>query len=133
MIPFPIILGKIFDNACLVWKYECGERGSCWIYDSSHLAIALTLFIVLAKVFIVLCYCVALKLYEPPPPVTEDPTNTGKETKNEPSKAETNHFTNKAFEDDRDFAKTASESKYHKEGSANGEQDPHLQNSLHKL
>lgn len=36
-IPYPIIYGKIFDYSCLVWSYECGKRGNCWLYDTEKL------------------------------------------------------------------------------------------------
>jgi len=36
-IPYPIIYGKIFDYSCLVWSFECGKRGNCWLYDTEKL------------------------------------------------------------------------------------------------
>jgi len=66
MVPFPIVLGKIFDNACLLWKYECGERGSCWVYDSNYLSKGLAIVMVFSKIIIVTCYFIALRYYQPP-------------------------------------------------------------------
>lgn len=36
-IPYPIIYGKLFDASCLVWSYECGKRGNCFLYDTEKL------------------------------------------------------------------------------------------------
>ncbi|XP_064651838.1 solute carrier organic anion transporter family member 5A1-like [Lineus longissimus] len=32
-IPAPILFGNIIDTTCLHWKHQCGEPGSCLIYD----------------------------------------------------------------------------------------------------
>ncbi|CAL8069741.1 unnamed protein product [Orchesella dallaii] len=37
MLPSPILFGKIFDSACLVWGTKCGARGNCWLYDGPKL------------------------------------------------------------------------------------------------
>lgn len=31
--PGPIIYGYIIDSTCLLWNYECGNRGNCQLYD----------------------------------------------------------------------------------------------------
>lgn len=36
-IPYPIIYGKLFDYSCLVWSYDCGKRGNCWLYNTERL------------------------------------------------------------------------------------------------
>ena len=50
MVPFPIILAAIFDSACDVFQYKCGEKGSCWVYDSDFLAKGLCIWVVVIKV-----------------------------------------------------------------------------------
>ena len=41
MIPAPILFGTIIDLTCILWQTrQCdGTKGSCWIYDSSQMAI----------------------------------------------------------------------------------------------
>ncbi|KAH3710145.1 hypothetical protein DPMN_069613 [Dreissena polymorpha] len=35
-MPGPIIFGAIIDDTCLLWKYTCGERQSCRLYDLAY-------------------------------------------------------------------------------------------------
>ncbi|ODN05136.1 Solute carrier organic anion transporter family member 1C1 [Orchesella cincta] len=44
MLPSPILFGKIFDAACLVWGTKCGARGNCWLYDGQKLRYWFNLF-----------------------------------------------------------------------------------------
>ena len=37
-IPSPIIGGKLIDTTCIAWQENCGERGSCRLYDRDLLA-----------------------------------------------------------------------------------------------
>lgn len=39
-IPYPIIYGKLFDSACLVWSRDCSSKGNCWLYDVNKLRIS---------------------------------------------------------------------------------------------
>ena len=32
-MPGPVIFGMIIDKTCSLWKYTCGERQSCLLYD----------------------------------------------------------------------------------------------------
>lgn len=32
-MPAPVIFGAIIDGTCLLWKYTCDERQSCYLYD----------------------------------------------------------------------------------------------------
>jgi hypothetical protein len=32
-MPGPVIFGRIIDGTCSLWKYTCGERQSCLLYD----------------------------------------------------------------------------------------------------
>ena len=66
MVPFPIILGAVFDKACLVWEDKCGEKGSCWIYDGKLLSRGITAWILSAGVLTAVLYGVALKMYKMP-------------------------------------------------------------------
>lgn len=34
-VPCPIVYGAVVDNACLIWKQTCGEKGACMLYDSN--------------------------------------------------------------------------------------------------
>ena len=39
MLPGPIVVGKIFDSTCSVWKYNsCGEKTSCAEYELESLS-----------------------------------------------------------------------------------------------
>ncbi|KAL4218353.1 hypothetical protein ACF0H5_023090 [Mactra antiquata] len=33
-MPGPVIMGVLIDKTCTLWKYSCGERQSCSLYDS---------------------------------------------------------------------------------------------------
>ena len=32
-MPGPVIFGRVIDGTCSLWKYICGERQSCQLYD----------------------------------------------------------------------------------------------------
>ncbi|XP_045183048.2 solute carrier organic anion transporter family member 2A1-like [Mercenaria mercenaria] len=32
-MPGPVIFGAVIDGTCTLWKYTCGERQSCFLYD----------------------------------------------------------------------------------------------------
>ena len=32
-MPGPVIFGLLIDGTCSLWKYTCGERQSCLLYD----------------------------------------------------------------------------------------------------
>ena len=32
-MPGPVIFGRVIDGTCTLWKYICGERQSCMLYD----------------------------------------------------------------------------------------------------
>ena len=36
-IPGPIALGAMLDAACVIWQDNCGEDGSCWVYDDDKI------------------------------------------------------------------------------------------------
>ena len=35
-MPGPVIFGAIIDGTCSLWKYTCGERQSCLLYDITY-------------------------------------------------------------------------------------------------
>merc|ERR1712136_169805 len=71
-IPSPIIYGAIIDQACKLWRTECGKTGNCWFYDPEKMRLYLHLttagFILIALVFdgIAGYYVRNLELYEEP-------------------------------------------------------------------
>ena len=39
MLPGPIVVGKIVDSTCLIWKTnECGRKENCYEYDLDKLS-----------------------------------------------------------------------------------------------
>lgn len=67
--PGPIVYGYIIDSTCLVWSYECGNRGNCQLYDTQKFRIYINMtaiaFTFVAVVFDVLVWRHAknMKLY----------------------------------------------------------------------
>ncbi|XP_050774627.1 solute carrier organic anion transporter family member 4A1 isoform X1 [Gopherus flavomarginatus] len=37
-IPGPIAFGSVIDLSCLVWQDQCGEQGSCYVYQNSAMS-----------------------------------------------------------------------------------------------
>ena len=48
-MPGPVVFGSIIDNTCLLWKYTCGERLSCQLYDIVYFRIAYHVFGIACK------------------------------------------------------------------------------------
>lgn len=71
-IPSPIVYGAIIDQACKLWRTECGKTGNCWFYDPKKMRLYLHLttaaFISIALVFDAISgyYVRNLELYEEP-------------------------------------------------------------------
>ncbi|XP_063153031.1 solute carrier organic anion transporter family member 4A1 [Candoia aspera] len=67
-IPGPIAFGSMIDKSCLLWQNQCGEQGSCYVYQNSAMSrytlIAGLLFKVMGSCFFLL----ACMLYKPPSP-----------------------------------------------------------------
>lgn len=67
-IPGPIIIGAIFDSACILWQDECGDRGSCWVYENTRLSVgalsSALIGIFLNFVFTFICWLVYPKTNE---------------------------------------------------------------------
>ncbi|KFV62530.1 Solute carrier organic anion transporter family member 4A1, partial [Dryobates pubescens] len=66
-IPGPIAFGAMIDKSCLLWQDQCGEQGSCYVYQNSAMSrytlIAGLVYKVLGTTFFIVAYL----LYKPPP------------------------------------------------------------------
>ncbi|XP_048351676.1 solute carrier organic anion transporter family member 4A1 [Sphaerodactylus townsendi] len=66
-IPGPIAFGSMIDKSCLLWQNQCGEQGSCYVYQnfamSRYTLIAGLIYKVIGSFFFLL----ACLLYKPPP------------------------------------------------------------------
>lgn len=38
-IPGPIAFGSMIDKSCLLWQDQCGEQGSCYVYENSAMSL----------------------------------------------------------------------------------------------
>ena len=56
-VPGPLLFGFVFDKACAVWREQCDDRGSCWIYDGEKLSVNLTILGVVVRAFSILFFC----------------------------------------------------------------------------
>ncbi|XP_057316099.1 solute carrier organic anion transporter family member 4C1-like [Hydractinia symbiolongicarpus] len=90
MLPGPVLIGKIIDSTCLVWKYdECGKKSNCAEYDVDNLSLYLSLAISSASAVSFIFYVLAWKTYEQPKSAvygeelafTSDINDNGNETK----------------------------------------------------
>ncbi|XP_070188236.1 solute carrier organic anion transporter family member 4A1-like isoform X2 [Littorina saxatilis] len=66
-MPGPLVLGRIMDSACRVWKQTCGERGACWIYTAGDMGVRIFVWWLVVKAFSIVCYFCAQHLYRAPP------------------------------------------------------------------
>ncbi|RUS70101.1 hypothetical protein EGW08_022140 [Elysia chlorotica] len=64
----PIVMGRLLDSSCGVWREKCGNRLSCWIYNSDDLILSVFLFVTSLKVCTIIFTSLALYLYRPPSP-----------------------------------------------------------------
>ncbi|KAM9682745.1 solute carrier organic anion transporter family member 4A1 isoform 2-T2 [Dama dama] len=59
-IPGPIAFGWVIDKACLLWQDQCGQQGSCFVYQNSamswYLLIAGLGYKVLGSIFFAIAY-----------------------------------------------------------------------------
>lgn len=37
-IPGPIAFGWVIDKSCLLWQDQCGQQGSCFVYQNSAMS-----------------------------------------------------------------------------------------------
>ena len=70
-IPGPIIVGAVIDLSCILWEDNCGEKGSCWVYDNTWLSYYLTILVTVLEAVKLLLTVLALVLYKPQHHVAE--------------------------------------------------------------
>ncbi|XP_061623780.1 solute carrier organic anion transporter family member 4A1 isoform X3 [Phyllopteryx taeniolatus] len=66
-IPGPIAFGSMIDISCLLWQDQCGEQGSCYLYQNSAMSRYTLLSGVLYKFLGAIFFLLASILYQPPP------------------------------------------------------------------
>ena len=66
-VPFPILMGAIFDSTCQIWQEKCGSTGSCWVYDTQLMAHRLFLCLLVIKAVSGIAFFLSFFLYKPPP------------------------------------------------------------------
>ena len=54
------------DASCTIWQDDCGERGSCWVYDHSELALRVCLLGVAYKLLSLTFHALTIFFYKPP-------------------------------------------------------------------
>ncbi|XP_017736694.1 PREDICTED: solute carrier organic anion transporter family member 4A1 isoform X3 [Rhinopithecus bieti] len=64
-IPGPIAFGWVIDKACLLWQDQCGQQGSCLVYQNSAMSRYILIMGLLFKVLGVLFFATACCLYKP--------------------------------------------------------------------
>ncbi|XP_064620771.1 solute carrier organic anion transporter family member 4A1-like [Lineus longissimus] len=65
--PGPIIFGLVLDSSCIVWQDRCGERGSCWYYDSFRMGWTVFAFSIATGIASLIFMALAVYAYKPPP------------------------------------------------------------------
>ncbi|KAH9487884.1 Solute carrier organic anion transporter member 4A1 [Bulinus truncatus] len=63
-IPGPIMFGKMFDLACLVWQKRCDGEGSCFYYDNHNMSINLMILALVFSLIAALTFLIALCFYK---------------------------------------------------------------------
>ncbi|XP_055870857.1 solute carrier organic anion transporter family member 4A1-like isoform X4 [Biomphalaria glabrata] len=63
-IPGPILFGKMFDLACLVWQKRCDGEGSCFFYDNHNMSINLMVLALVFSLIAALTFLIALCFYK---------------------------------------------------------------------
>ncbi|XP_041953749.1 solute carrier organic anion transporter family member 4A1 isoform X2 [Alosa sapidissima] len=66
-IPGPIAFGSVIDISCLLWQDQCGEQGSCYLYQNSAMSRYTLIAGIIYKVLGMLFFLLASVLYQPPP------------------------------------------------------------------
>ncbi|XP_058892492.1 solute carrier organic anion transporter family member 4A1 isoform X3 [Kogia breviceps] len=64
-IPGPIAFGWVIDKACLLWQNQCGQQGSCFVYQNSAMSQYLLIAGLAYKVLGFVFFTAACFLYEP--------------------------------------------------------------------
>ncbi|XP_062248696.1 solute carrier organic anion transporter family member 4A1 [Platichthys flesus] len=76
-IPGPIAFGSVIDISCLLWQDQCGERGSCYIYQNSAMSLYILGAGIGCKVLGTIFFVLASVLYKAP---TESPQSSCEST-----------------------------------------------------
>ncbi|KAJ8016509.1 hypothetical protein DPEC_G00007970 [Dallia pectoralis] len=66
-IPGPIAFGSVIDISCLLWQDQCGEQGSCYVYQNSAMSRYTLIAGIIYKALGTLFFLIASILYKPPP------------------------------------------------------------------
>ncbi|CAB1335918.1 unnamed protein product [Coregonus sp. 'balchen'] len=66
-IPGPIAFGSVIDISCLLWQDQCGEQGSCYLYQNSAMSRYTLMAGIIYKVLGTMFFLLASVLYKPPP------------------------------------------------------------------
>ncbi|KAM9342114.1 solute carrier organic anion transporter family member 4A1 [Pholidichthys leucotaenia] len=66
-IPGPIAFGSVIDISCLLWQDQCGEAGSCYLYQNSAMSQYTLVAGIIYKVLGTVFFLLASILYQPPP------------------------------------------------------------------
>ncbi|KAM9855444.1 solute carrier organic anion transporter family member 4A1 [Aulostomus maculatus] len=78
-IPGPITFGSMIDISCLLWQDQCGEQGSCYLYQNSAMSRYTLTSGIIYKVLGAVFFFLASILYLPPP---ESPQSSCESTDN---------------------------------------------------
>ncbi|XP_025720839.1 solute carrier organic anion transporter family member 4A1 isoform X2 [Callorhinus ursinus] len=65
-IPGPIAFGWVIDKACLLWQDQCGQQGSCFVYQNSAMSRYMLITGLVYKVLGFLFFATTCVLYKPP-------------------------------------------------------------------
>ncbi|XP_064420624.1 solute carrier organic anion transporter family member 4A1 [Latimeria chalumnae] len=86
-IPGPIAFGSVIDISCLLWQDQCGDQGSCYLYQNSAMSWYTLIAGLVYKALGLMFFFSAWLLYKPPPPSpTSSSENVDKEDSNPPEK-----------------------------------------------
>ena len=85
-VPGPILFGVVFDGACTVWQQDCGQQGSCWIYDNFLLGRNLLILSVGVKCVSAIFFGISLALYKCPATMTTTQSTCQLDQDSEPEK-----------------------------------------------
>ena len=98
-MPGPIIFGAMFDATCTLWQDKCGERGSCWMYDSDSIKFIFTFLPFGLKALATVFYFLAQFFYKQPQGEKSKKPDDGVQTKNDGNDSVSNDsgITNPAF------------------------------------
>ncbi|KAL3892416.1 hypothetical protein ACJMK2_004626 [Sinanodonta woodiana] len=65
-VPGPIFFGAVIDSTCVIWRENCDEKASCWIYNNSNMSRNFFILFIVVKAFSIAAFITAYKLYKLP-------------------------------------------------------------------